>query len=708
MKNVFEKLKKILNARSIEEISENIENPDSFTINIMKYHSDATINLDNEYMEFGNAFNEMTYNNDYVEAFKGLTCNSNATELINKLNDSNIDYYTEVATFIQNNLQIVKGINLKNKSVASIIWASTIYKHISDAINHLGIDDMNDSFEICALHLTQAISEHVISKIPKDFTIEKVKEEVYEIFKDTEFMQEVKDYFATAYIKNDEWENEEHLDSWYDFEKFESIIISNQATAVDSNDSLIEALKKPTCESYQQAIEYVRNTYFAESENNFGADAEILSQYKALITVATLATDVVSENSDQFNNIAYNLISKIISTKEMLENSIGRSSIVIKASQAYEEILTSITKDAKIVAHNISGNEAEVEESLVSENNGEILAEESLTKTKAVGKVAPKFKGAKKTLIQQYLQYFTKKGQIVSQKAQQYNTIANMLDAIIAKKSYSSKDEDFITLVSNELSLSIELASPSTIPNKLERVKHNAQLLLPEIEREYDQLSAIGSVYDQVRKTFGDNLDIQEVPFDKDVLGKTRTRPQYEKIIKTYYQLVEGLVKNLPDVCRMLPTEAMRKAEMYEEIRSNPEKYRYFEKTIKEPSKKTLAELTSYKLYINEDGNENEQFKELYEKISDSKASISEKQEAFIIATTNSEIPQEQQAVIEQYIQELEAKEKKKKEKEEKRIAEEAEKAQAEAGGYDAKTGQFTMDIPVPEGSDSEDENENE
>ena len=598
-----------------------------------------------------------------------------------------------------------EGANLDDKTTPAILWASTIYAFVKENRGHLGIEVFADPLEratVCAIRNREV----------NNVSINQLRSEMVSIFENTELESEVYQYMAKAWIRNEDYLAQDSLldPTWYDFKTLEPLDLQIENISINNDEDLINALQSASEANYVAGLEYITNTYLSE-------DSTFEQIFKSNIIIGTIASRLINDgkidqNAEQLNNIAYNITMKALSAENMLESAIKNTNYLLPLNRNYSESLLQIINDAYATADQIYRQNEQI-----TEYEPLIVADESLIdnqETKTVSGILktqkPRYQVSRKKTISQYISYF--KDDLIPAKLAEFDGFIEKLEALLDRKSFSSKDKALVENIAKSLNMSFQLA-PMT--NNLSALQDNAEQLLVSIISLQDSLSALvvkGRAIDKISKKNKDNLDIQNQAFDKKLLGKIRVSKNNENLIKGYYSLLSDILKESQSTCRMA-TKPFIEAELYHAMQTNTSDETaflrfFFMGTIKDPAKKTLAQLTAYKLFINEDGTENEEFKELYEKIADSKASIHEKQEAFIMATANNEVSKEDQDVIDKYIKELQEKEAVKKEKEEKRIADEEQKAKADAEGYDVKTGQYSMDIAISEKAESEEENENE
>lgn len=648
MEKTLKMLPDLINVSSIEELSTIIKNPDSFTIRVMSLKS-------NEKVE--NAFNSFRENDEIKELLAELNYNGTVADLVDALKESDKGEVLHVASFIEEKLSNLENINLEGKSLASVIWSTVIYNYILDDHNHIGITDIDDIYELLPVSFIQCMSDGDIDA--PAVTIEKLKEEVLSIFENTELNNQIKGYFATAFIKNRVWGNSRD-NSWYDYEKLAPIATSTKTIKIESDEELISVLQTPTASNYQKAVEYVAEKYFTNSKNDFNAEPNDLKNYKAHLVVGLLASSVIEEEKiADFRNVAFNICAKIIANKEKLETSISRSNIGIKLSKAYENTLLGITEDAERVAYDMLMQKIVIDEDEVDE----VAPQEMPLEEKSAIIV-----GSKKQYVKGYLNLFST---LINAKLGYYEDQLKTLKDISERKSYSFDKELTVNDLAKECNAEVDLYTNEEQPNNNARLHYNASMVYTAVKRQHALMSQINGVFTKVRKKTKDSLDIQNLAFDYKLLQKTSfiVEEQHEKVIKEFYSFLASdpilksslhqyrlaprtfLMENLKDRAKKTPTNFPAVSEMLSLVKS---------------PKNIEVKRTVDKLYINTDGSVNDKYETLYNAITNKESSIEEKRIALDEATEKGIVTKEQQQVIAKHINDLEIKWKKKMAKEEK------------------------------------------
>ncbi len=643
MEKLLKELPDLINVRNIDELSQIIKNPDSFTIRMMSLKSKNAV-ID--------AFVKFRENEEIKDAIAGLSNNDDIATLIEKLNESDVYELKQVAFFIEKRLQTVEGINLQDKSLLSVVWASVVYKYITDKNNHLGIMKIDDIYEALPVSIIQGMADGEFDG-PEDLEIADLRKEVLSIFENTAVAEDVKGYFATSFIKNKIWSG---VNAWCDFETLQPLTLTQIPSVIDSKESLLTALATPSPEVYEQAIAYVSENYFADEEDKFSVDAKDLRQYKSHLVVALLSASMIEEGKEkEYKNIALNLCAKIIASKEKIETSIDRSSIAIQLTKAYEETILQVTEDAERVAFEIMRGNIIVDE--FDDNGGEI--EEEVVLQSIPEEKKPLFKtGDRKAYINGYLKLF---GSLIDAKLTYFEDQLKVLDGISRRKSYSADNEATVTALAEDFRVTGDLHTKEEIPANNARLGLNAGIVFEAVKAQHKTLSQIDKVFSKVKRRKGGNLEIDELDFDYKVLQKTYyiVENEHKEIIREFYELLAGdpVLKQDQPTYRLL-SNPLKIAELQQRASGDKAVYPTVADMLDliKGGKVVDAQLVADRLYINDDCTVNEKYERLYTVIMDRKSSISEKQIALAEAVELGEITEEQKDVIEEYIQEIQEK----------------------------------------------------
>ncbi len=637
MEKLLKDLPSLVNVKNIDELSQIIKNPDSFTIRMMSLKSTSAV-MD--------AFNTYKVSRSIGEAVSGLSNDDSMQTFVEKLNESEVEELKQVASFLTEKFATVENINLEDKSLLAVVWAGTVYKYLTDKTNHLGTTSIDDVFESLPVCIIRKMAEGDFDG-PEDLQIADLKQEVLSVFENTAFAEDVKGYFATAFIKNRTWSK---VYEWCDFETLQPIAVGKSDVVINSRETLLSALANPTPEVYQKAIDYVSKDYFSGEENRFNVERLDLIEYKAHLVVALLASSLMEEEKEEeFRNIALNLCGKIIACKEKIETSIDRSSIAIQLTKAYEATILQITEEAEATALEILKENVISDEPIVDETfDEEVLPEVK----KELFKV-----GDRKAYINGYLKLF---GSLIDAKLAYFEDQLKTLDGIARRKAYSAECEELVKEIAGQVNATLKTKEEE--PVNLTRLNTNAIITFNAVKGEHNKFSTIGRVFAKVKAKKKDSLEVTDLDFDYKVLQRTAfiVEEKHKEVIKEFYGIVKSdpsLLKNHSQY-RML-TNPMKISMMRDRASEYPT-INDMLALIKDPS--TIpAQRVVDELYINEDASANEKYESLYRAIMDKKATVTEKKFALQQALKHGEITKGQQEAIEAHIDEIASKLAKKK-----------------------------------------------
>lgn len=627
-----------------------IPNPDSFTVLLSK--SKPSLNV------IARALGISHENSKLEEMFKNLNFDSDYNKIIEVLrnaNDAKLSTLTNSVADVIEEMKSTDGINLKGKSVFPVLWAATIYVFITNKnLSHKNITSFKNALETIPyiyLKTLKGLSDaekNLVSNIGHN------RKEVQSIFQDSELNIEVNNYLAKAFTRNEIWEELYKKELWYKSDTLELIDINTKSISINSEKDLVDLLSKPDPNNYQAVIDYIKENYFSEKE-------ETEALYQSYMTVGFIASALLkdenivkTEDKHLFKDIAFNIYVKIAGSKASYEKLLNNKNITSNISAGSQEKIIKSILDANSVAANIMSNTITVDTDDTNEN-------ETNTKTPTI-KI-----GNRASYIKAYLNLFES---LVVAKEKYYNS---KYDAI--NKIKSSSKEMFLIETAKEFNIS-GLKDEVEIPNKVERFEANKQIILNGLDQQNCLIGNMTRVLSSLRKKFKDDLDIT---INRKIVGA------YTKIteatIQEFYKLIatDPILKQDKITYRLLPSSDMRLAELRKRAEANPGEYPLITGLIKMPTKQIIAQKTAYELYVNEEGTPNEEFKELYETIKDTKTSAEQKETA--LKNVEKDITAEQLKTIQEYIDLCKKKEKAAREKE-------------EAKKKEQENTQLTIDIP--------------
>lgn len=635
MKNLLKKFYDIV--LSEESLNDTIPNIDTVTLEFMQ------TNILQDYVAYAQKAKEDKALQSLLE---GVANNANVTELVALLNSAESSRCNKTAQFIENTLAKVEGINLEGKSIASILWASTILGFITDESHaHSNTSVFTDPLEMVTIQYMRSTVYKVKSKI----SINNLRSEMISIFKDTQYYVPVQEYIARALLKNSSWQSDVNQDRWFDPLTLNEIKI-DASQPIENDEQLIEALKTGTVSNYQRAINYVRGSYINE---HFGATRKTLESSLVVGLIAsTLASSDLIENSDELSSVSFNLLLKAINSREIYEQAIKKHNQFMVLNKGYTEALYAPFEDATKIALTILGQLSKeqdipmaigVEGDLAEGYTVEEIEDEEEKKQ-------PNIKvGNKNAYIKAYLDLFNKL--IEAQKDEYISIIAKM------NNIKPLKEEELVIETARRFGISNQLKTEEEIPGKKQRVYENAQIVAEAIRQRVKTLSLIPPIFNKVRGKNKTNLDIQDLIFDQKLLGKliNITEDVHEDVIKEFYALIENdpILKQDQASYRLFLSQKMTMSELKGRGENNSS-YPIISGMLKlvSTTNKTEAERTVYKLYVDGEGNIDEKYEELYTVLT-SKSTIEEKRFALESAQEKGIITPEQYEKINNYLIEI-------------------------------------------------------
>ena len=628
------KFSDIMSIDSVEELSKIIKNPDAFTIDALEWGIESS---------FLNAADDLKENEELNDGISELRLKNNddLERLISKMNSSDEDSIREVGEFIESHLQHVENIDLAGKTISSVLWAALIYKYITENKSHMGIFKIDDSFEQVSVATAQSLGLGNIRVADKDYnpSVQDIKNEVLEIFKETTLYEDVCKYFAVSYSISKAWEGEKGKSLWVDFSNLQQIELDeNENSIIEDNEGLLNAIRSLDAINFQKAIDYV-STKYCNNENISYIDSEELKYYQALHIVALLSEQLNDNNSPEFKNLKYNLNAKIIAQKNVLDDEISHSNIGVNLTNAKEHALISIKLNAIKLAYKAQEDLGIVDKNIAPEANSvEIEDEEIVENEKQASKI--KF-GDQKAYIDGYLKLFNV---LIKTKQSYYKSLIRKLSQV-----KSAKAEELVENLAKEFS--VQLKTEEDVSNRNLRTVENAKLVAEQVRKQLKELSIIDDIFGKVRRKKKDTLDIENISFDQRMLGDDFyiTEESHKIIIREFYHLISGdpNLKSSRETYR-LASKNMNMIDLKERAEANPQEYPFFAGplSMQTISKESQRERIVDKLYVNEDGSLNEDYEDLYNVLTDKDCGIDRKRVAVVEAALDEKLSAEQEQTL--------------------------------------------------------------
>ncbi len=426
--------------------------------------------------------------------------NSSVDELIDAT--KNLPETEEISILLE---ELKNRVDCNEKSATSIIWAASILNNLEE----LNVDQEAINKVFFAVAATLVNSQKNISDLREELTSL--------VSGDEKLARITKSSLVTSLVENPKVQKS---DIYYDFNTFKEIQ-NDTEIEIKSKEDLFEALA--TLDNYDACVNYIKKEYLSEKDPSLDGYCENDNDrtYKALIITIALASEVYKHNAefDKDNNIGFNMIANIYKLRDNIKN-----------EHIFAEISNKINGlefAAGRIATQILGRELEIgkkqdrifnlPKEMFKTGNAEDYIKNNLN---AFGK-----------LIKTNLDY----------SLDLLNTIKNIKKKYQAKSNYrkSERTEETINFLAKELD--VNLMSDSNILTPLGTLMENLNTLENACDEKHKQLSRFEDIYKKVKTKQKTNLKIQDVKFDKRLLGKNvALKTEYhENLIKEIYKLVE-------------------------------------------------------------------------------------------------------------------------------------------------------------------------
>lgn len=494
-------------------------------------------------------------------------------------------------TFAQLLEDLKTRVNCEGKSATSLVWAASILNTLEE--RNVSQDIITAAFYSIAHTRLGGERKEVGALIAELRDL---------VSTDAKLAAATESALAFSFLKNDEVQES---DSWYNFKNFQQLE-PNEGVEIHSTNQLFSALKD--LKNYSAVLDYIKNTYLKEvdpSKPGFckNADAE---NYKALIIAAALASDKYQfdDEFDADNTIGFNITADILDLRDKIDHEHILDGISNKLNKLE-------TEAGKIVAA-ILGREVEI----LPEQRTAILP-------KGMVKV-----GSIEDYIKNNLNSFEK---LIQPNMSYTLDLLNSIDRMQQKyqdKAYrgSEKVEETLAFIAGELGVEL-ISKESDGEVKLtpkERLMQNLEMLYTAANDRYSELDRMMSIYKQVRSKQKTNLDIEDVEFDKSLLGKhgVIATAGHEGAIKEYYRILaaDPILKVSKGKKQLrIKSPKMVLADIQQQVAENPDSYpqlaRLFSHFKLSNQEKIQQIVESY--YMNPDGSTNDEYKDIYVTLKD-------------------------------------------------------------------------------------------
>lgn len=516
----------------------------------------------------------------FREHMLGETINDNSTvdELITAIEETN-----PVGRGFAELLEDLKTrVNCEGKSATSLVWAASILNTLED--RNVSADILTAAFYSIANTRLGGEKKSVSALI----------EELRDLVStDKKLAEATETSLSYSFVKNAEVQES---DSWYDFNTFEEIEPS-EGVEIHSTNQLYAALKD--LKNYSTVIDYVKKTYLSEDDprKDGYCKNEDEKHYKALIIVSALASDryQFDEEFDTNNTIGFNITAAILELRDKIDHEHILDGISNK--------LNSLESAAGRIVAAILGREVEV-----------LPDKRTVILPKGMVKV-----GSYEDYIKNNLNSFEK---LIQPNMSYTLDLLNSIDRMQQKyqdKAYrgSEKVEETLAFIAGELDVDL-IAKDSELAPK-ERLMQNLDMLYTAANDRYSELDRMMSIYKQVRSKQKTNLDIEDVEFNKSLLGKhgVIATAGHEGAIKEYYRILSAdpILKVAKGKKQLrIKSPKMVLADIQQQVAESPDVYpqlaRLFSHFKLSNQEKIQQIIESY--YMNPDGTTNDEYKEIY------------------------------------------------------------------------------------------------
>ena len=516
----------------------------------------------------------------FREHMLGETINDNSTvdELITAIEETN-----PVGRGFAELLEDLKTrVNCEGKSATSLVWAASILNTLED--RNVSADILTAAFYSIANTRLGGEKKSVSALI----------EELRDLVStDKKLAEATETSLSYSFVKNAEVQES---DSWYDFNTFEEIEPS-EGVEIHSTNQLYAALKD--LKNYSTVIDYVKKTYLSEDDprKDGYCKNEDEKHYKALIIVSALASDryQFDEEFDTNNTIGFNITADILELRDKIDHEHILDGISNK--------LNSLESAAGRIVAAILGREVEV-----------LPDKRTVILPKGMVKV-----GSYEDYIKNNLNSFEK---LIQPNMSYTLDLLNSIDRMQQKyqdKAYrgSEKVEETLAFIAGELDVDL-IAKDSELAPK-ERLMQNLDMLYTAANDRYSELDRMMSIYKQVRSKQKTNLDIEDVEFNKSLLGKhgVIATAGHEGAIKEYYRILSAdpILKVAKGKKQLrIKSPKMVLADIQQQVAESPDVYpqlaRLFSHFKLSNQEKIQQIIESY--YMNPDGTTNDEYKEIY------------------------------------------------------------------------------------------------
>ncbi|MBE7073578.1 MAG: hypothetical protein E7379_00565 [Clostridiales bacterium] len=405
------------------------------------------------------------------------------------------DYDFQTCAFLEK-IALAFNIDFSCTDIPSLVWCGNI---VNNLINP------NDEIEL-SIKLQELFVSLSLSKEYRDVSIRDLRtnlnasidnlDEDLGVNKET-----IQTYLGIAFSSNSQINN---FSKWFDYKTFTEMANNNQP--INSITEAIELLKNGQIQNSPAIINFIKEKYIKTQTDN----DDVVNEYKSSIVLAIVMDKMGFSEIDKYNNLALNLFARIKNIPTILAEKSPVSQIT--------NILNKYDKEAEKIANQILREvSALTEKEQQTEIEKKALTLENYTKKQ--------------------LNSFNK---IIDKKLIEITKTMEFLMKNFHRKAGFAKLETQLELIAEQYNVNLYTKEEKHLA--IVRIQKNILKLLEKLHDRYNELNKCKDVFANVRKKMGLNLDIEDVVFDKKLIGTLQlvTGPFHERIIKDFYKLVKA------------------------------------------------------------------------------------------------------------------------------------------------------------------------
>lgn len=321
-------------------------------------------------------------------------------------------------------------------------------------------------------------------------------------------------YLGVAYTDND---NTKDITKWYDYRSFKEIT-SFDAFEINNEEDLKLALSTSSVSAYRAASIYIKKTYLSSTDPNhpgYCAD-ELEREYKATLILSSLAHEYGFGDFDENNSVGFNLLARLKNIPELMQE----KNPLISVSDVIHEMkqeASLLTKTEILKEEPVEKKPEENTEDEQAEEQTPVLTSEEYTKKQ--------------------LSTFNK---FIDKKRLEIVSTLDFLVKTRGTKSNFKKIEARLATIAADYG--VELLTAEDEKNTKDRIDANIDLLIPAVNKRFDELGRAKEIFKIVRRKMGTNLDLDGIAFDKELLGKNVNvvSPYQEGLIRSFYKAIQA------------------------------------------------------------------------------------------------------------------------------------------------------------------------